>query len=69
MGTDELEFWRSLVVVPTYASYELTELVDRGLTPLAAILAGTRNTADTLTTFDRVGSLKPSKQANLLLLN
>lgn len=54
---------------PGDAMIELSELVDCGLTPMEAIVAGTRNTADALMILDRVGTLEPGKQADLLLLN
>ncbi len=54
---------------PGDAMIELAELVDCGLTPMEAIVAGTHNTADALMILDRVGTLEPGKQADLLLLD
>lgn len=54
---------------PGDAMIELSELVDCGLSPMEAIVAGTRNTADALMILDRVGTLEPGKQADLLVLN
>jgi len=53
---------------PGHAMTELTELVKCGLSPMEAIVAGTRNTADALDILDRVGTLEPGKQADLLIV-
>ena len=54
---------------PGDAMVELSELVDCGLSPMDAIVAGTRNTADALLILDRVGTLEPEKQADLLIID
>ena len=46
---------------------ELIELVGCGLSPLEAILAATRNTADALDILDQAGTLEPGKKADLLV--
>lgn len=48
---------------------ELSELVDCGLSPMDAIVVGTRNTADALLILDRVGTLESGKQADLLIVD
>jgi imidazolonepropionase-like amidohydrolase len=47
---------------------ELSELVDCGLSPMDAIVAGTRNTADALSILDRVGTLEAEKDADLVIV-
>ncbi len=54
---------------PGDAMVELSELVDCGLTPMEAIVAGTRNTADALMILDRVGTLEPGKLADLIVVD
>ena len=54
---------------PGDAMIELAELVDCGLSPMDAIVAGTRNTADALMILDQVGTLESGKRADLLVLN
>ena len=49
------------------AMVELSEFVDCGLSPMEAIVAGTRNTADALSILDRVGTIESGKQADLLI--
>ena len=50
------------------AMIELSEFVDCGLSPMDAIVAGTRNTADALSILDRVGSIESGKDADLLII-
>ena len=50
------------------AMIELSELVDCGLSPMDAIVAGTRNTADALSILDRVGTVENGKDADLLII-
>jgi imidazolonepropionase-like amidohydrolase len=54
---------------PGDAMIELSELVDCGLSPMDAIVAGTRNTADALSILDRVGTLEAEKDADLLIVD
>ena len=53
---------------PGDAMIELAELVECGFSPMEAIVAGTHNTADALMVLDRVGTLEPGKQADLLIV-
>jgi imidazolonepropionase-like amidohydrolase len=53
---------------PGDAMIELAELVDCGLSPMDAIVAGTRNTADALMILDQVGTIEVGKRADLLVL-
>ncbi len=53
---------------PGDAMIELSELVDCGLSPMDAIVAGTRNTADALSILDRVGTIESGKDADLLIV-
>ena len=50
------------------AMIELSEFVDCGLSPMDAIVAGTRNTADALSILDRVGTVETGKDADLLII-
>ncbi len=50
------------------AMIELSEFVDCGLSPMDAIVAGTRNTADALSILDRVGTVENGKDADLLIV-
>lgn len=54
---------------PGDAMIELSELVDCGLSPMDAIVTGTRNTADALSILDRVGTLETGKDADLLIVD
>ena len=54
---------------PGTVNLELVELVQCGLTPLDAIVAATRNTADALGILDMVGTLEPGKQADLIVVS
>ena len=53
---------------PGDAMIELSELVDCGLSPMDAIVAGTRNTAEALSILDRVGTVESGKDADLLVV-
>ncbi|MDP6777204.1 MAG: amidohydrolase family protein [Candidatus Latescibacteria bacterium] len=53
---------------PGDAMLELVELVGCGLTPMEAIVTGTRNTAESLDILDQVGTLEAGKQADLLIV-
>ena len=53
---------------PGHVMTELTELVKCGLSPMEAIVAGTRNTADAYGMLDTTGTLEPGKRADLLLV-
>jgi len=48
--------------------FELTELVACGLTPMEAIVAGTRNTAAAYRKLDEFGTLEPGKKADLIVV-
>lgn len=48
------------------AMHEMMELVACGLTPMEAIVAGTRNAADCLGLLDETGTLEPGKRADLI---
>ena len=50
------------------AMIELSEFVDCGLSPMDAIVAGTRNTADALSILDSVGTIESGKDADLLII-
>lgn len=54
---------------PGDAMYELLELAACGLTPMEAIVAGTRNSARSLGILSNVGTLEPGKRADLLLVD
>ena len=47
---------------------ELAELVRCGLSPMDAIVAATRNTADALGILDTVGTLEPGKKADMVIV-
>lgn len=53
---------------PGDAMIELSEFVDCGMSPMDAIVAGTRNTADALSILDKVGTVEPGKDADLLIV-
>jgi imidazolonepropionase-like amidohydrolase len=46
---------------------ELARLVEFGMTPMQAILAGTRNAAELLGMSDEIGSLEPGKRADVVV--
>ena len=43
-------------------------MVDRGMSPAEALLAGTRNAAAAIGAGDRLGTLEPGKVADLLVV-
>ena len=49
-------------------AHEIGALVEAGLTPMKAILAGTRSGADALGILDQVGTVEPGKEADLLVV-
>ena len=49
-------------------AHEIGALVEAGLTPIKAILAGTRSGADALGILDQVGTVEPGKEADLLVV-
>ena len=53
---------------PGDAMFELMELVSCGLTPMDAIVAGTRNTARAYGKLDELGTLEPGKLADILIV-
>ena len=53
---------------PGSAMTELVELVRCGLSPIEAIVAATRNTADALDILDQTGTLEPGKKADLVVV-
>jgi imidazolonepropionase-like amidohydrolase len=65
VGTDANNPW-----VPPGSSMhrELELLVDAGIPPLAVLRMATRNGAEALGILDRVGTIEPGKQADLVLL-
>ncbi len=54
---------------PGALMHELCELVNCGFTPLEAIVAATRNTADALGIGHRVGTFEPGKWADCIVIN
>ncbi len=48
---------------------EITAMAEAGLSPMAAILAGTRNGADALHLLDKVGTVEAGKEADLLVVD
>jgi len=53
---------------PGSVMIELTELVRCGLSPMTAIVAATRNTADALGILDTTGTLEQGKRADVLIV-
>ena len=49
-------------------AHEISALVEAGLTPTQATLAGTRNPAEALRILDRVGTVEAGKEADLLVV-
>lgn len=62
-GTDEVPF------APMGVPWTLSLFVRTGLPPIAALQAATVNSAKALNIEDRVGTIEPGKEADLLLLN
>jgi imidazolonepropionase-like amidohydrolase len=54
---------------PGDVAHELMELVDCGLSPMEAIVVGTRNSAEALGILDATGTLEPGKEADLMLVD
>jgi len=54
------------VVIGKAAHVELELLVESGLTPMEAIVAGTRNAADVIERADDLGTIEPGKLADLI---
>jgi imidazolonepropionase-like amidohydrolase len=65
LGTDT---YRSLRDYWGKNAYELELMVERGMSPADALLAGTRNAAAALGALDRLGTLEPGKLADLLVV-
>ena len=65
LGTDT---YRSLRDYWGKNAYELELMVDRGMSPAEALLAGTRNAAAAIGAGDRLGTLEPGKLADLLVV-
>lgn len=53
---------------PGDVMHEIVELVACGLSPMEAIVAATRNTAQALGIGDRLGTLEPGKKADLVIV-
>ncbi len=51
------------------AMHEMMELVDCGLSPMEAIVAGTRNSADVLGILETTGTLEPGKSADVIVVD
>lgn len=66
LGTDT---YRSLRDYWGQNAYELELMVERGLSPEEALLTATRNAAEALGAGDRLGTLEPGKQADLLVVD
>lgn len=68
LGTDG-SMQANFPVIPGFAVHEeLRELVDAGLTPYQAILAGTRNAAEVLNAAADFGTVSVGKRADLILV-
>ena len=65
LGTDT---YRSLRDYWGKNAYELELMVERGMSPAEALLAGTRNSAAAIGAGDRLGTLEPGKLADLLVV-
>ena len=60
----------NLLIFPGASEHrELQLLVKAGLTPMEAIVAATRNTAESLGRGNELGTLEPGKEADLLILD
>ena len=53
---------------PGDAMYEMLEMVWCGLSPMGAIVAGTRNAAESIGRLDEFGTLEAGKKADLLIV-
>jgi len=53
---------------PGDVMFELVELVQCGLSPMDAIVAATRTTAEALDVLDHLGTLEPGKKADILIV-
>ena len=54
---------------PGDAAHEMMELVDCGLSPMEAIVAATRTSADALGILGKLGTLEPGKQADVIIVD
>jgi hypothetical protein len=68
LGTDASFEAQSFTIPGVSAQDELRELVDAGLTPYQAILAGTRNAAEALNAVNEFGTVSVGKRADLILI-
>lgn len=68
LGTDGSFEAQSFTIPGISAHEELRELVDAGLTPYQAILAGTRNAAEVLNAANDFGTVSVGKRADLILV-
>jgi imidazolonepropionase-like amidohydrolase len=50
-------------------AYELTQMVEAGMSPMDAVLSTTRNAAQALGRSDTLGTLEPGKMADLLFVD
>lgn len=68
LGTDASFEAQSFTIPGLSAQDELRELVEAGLTPYQAILAGTRNAAEALNGSNEFGTVSTGKRADLILI-
>ncbi len=68
LGTDGSFEAQSFTIPGVSAHEELRELVDAGLTPYQAILAGTRNAAESMNAANEFGTVTVGKHADLILV-
>jgi imidazolonepropionase-like amidohydrolase len=68
LGTDASFEAQSFTIPGISAHEELRELVDAGLTPYQAILAGTKNAAEVLNAANEFGTVSVGKRADLILV-
>jgi len=68
LGTDASFEAQSFTIPGISAHEELRELVDAGLTPYQAILAGTRNAAEVLNAANEFGTVSVGRRADLILV-
>jgi imidazolonepropionase-like amidohydrolase len=68
LGTDASFEAQSFTIPGISAHEELRELVDAGLTPYQAILAGTRSPAEVLNAASEFGTVSVGKRADLILV-